>query len=748
MHAFRFAGHDLREEFRVTEARLAIEAGIRAGIGLAIPVFVGLFTGHLIYGTYVAMGCWFGLLVDVGGTYRQKAKAMFAGILATALAVLVAGSVRRVPALVPLVTFGWVFGGGFASLFGATAAQVSFIASLVFVVAVGVTTPANALFQSGLYLAGGVWATLLSLGFWAIHPNRPVREAVSQLYTGLSTLLRNGAAAQPTNEEPWWGTQSLTGFTQQLETARKLWETVRTKRNGLSESERELLVALESAKQIIRSVVAYLETVAVVVRENPELRGTLFKLTMAFAATSRKFADSILTRKRPEPLDEMAEALGALNRIFNERRAENFAEPDNYRRFVSLSKLSRHAAVMAGQFRRISEALGQSEQICLESATATAARRAALTVTPNVWEILRANLTFRSTTLRHALRVAILTMIAQVLGSILPWSRAYWVPLSVLVVLKPDYGGTISRAIQRVIGTILGGLIAAGFAAWVRESEFQGVLIGALAFVAFTVRPLNYGVFTIALTPLFMVMLNLLDKGDWQVTLLRVVDTIIGGGLCLVGGYILLPAWERARLPAQVAKAIRANLAYFQQVMGLYIERSAELSELETVHRASELENANASAAAQRLLAEPSHKRGDAESWVTTIVYLRGLTNSITTLAEHAREISGGKPLAGLIEVTTAIAKALEDLAARMENARACSTPFQLDRDFARLRDEVDRLHLTRLEERTFDPNALTPTVTAVRENTFLSIELDQIINKVNVLRDAVERLTAKSRQA
>ena len=29
----------------------------------------------------------------------------------------------------------------------------------------------------------------------------------------------------------------------------------------------------------------------------------------------------------------------------------------------------------------------------------------------------------------------------------------------------------------------------------------------------------------------------------------------------------------------------------------------------------------------------------------------------------------------------------------------------------------------------------------AVRENTFLSIELDQVINKVNVLRDAMERL-------
>jgi hypothetical protein len=169
---------------------------------------------------------------------------------------------------------------------------------------------------------------------------------------------------------------------------------------------------------------------------------------------------------------------------------------------------------------------------------------------------------------------------------------------------------------------------------------------------------------------------------------------------------------------------------------------------MEAVHRAAELENANASAAAQRLVAEPSHKRGDVESWLTTIVYLRGLTNSTTTLAEHAREISGAKPLPGLIEVTTAICRALEDLAERIESTQKASAPFQLDRDFARLRAEVDRLHLARMEERVSDPSRLTPTLTAVRENTFLSIELDQVINKVNVLRDAVERLTAENRQA
>jgi len=124
------------------------------------------------------------------------------------------------------------------------------------------------------------------------------------------------------------------------------------------------------------------------------------------------------------------------------------------------------------------------------------------------------------------------------------------------------------------------------------------------------------------------------------------------------------------------------------------------------------------------------------------VVYIRGLTNSTTTLAEHAREISGDRALPGLGEIAAAIALALEDLAKMIEKGQQLSTPFQLDKKFTRLRAEVDRLHLARMQERTADPISLTAMSSAVRENTFLSIELDQVINKVNVLRDAMERLT------
>jgi len=166
--------------------------------------------------------------------------------------------------------------------------------------------------------------------------------------------------------------------------------------------------------------------------------------------------------------------------------------------------------------------LGQAERIPLEPSTAISTATAELTSRPKFRQILLANLNTRSLALRHACRVTLLTVVPQALGLLLSWPRAYWVPITVLIVLKADYGGTISRVIQRVIGTTLGGLIAAGLATQVQSVELQGVLIAVLAFFAFTVRPLNYAVFTIVLTPLFMVIVNLLDEGDWKVSLLRI----------------------------------------------------------------------------------------------------------------------------------------------------------------------------------------------------------------------------------
>ena len=73
-----------------------------------------------------------------------------------------------------------------------------------------------------------------------------------------------------------------------------------------------------------------------------------------------------------------------------------------------------------------------------------------------VFAVLRANLTLESAAFRHALRLAVCVVIADTLTRSLGWQRAYWGPMTVAIVLKPDFTTTFSRGVLRLAGTFTG----------------------------------------------------------------------------------------------------------------------------------------------------------------------------------------------------------------------------------------------------------------------------------------------------
>ncbi len=75
-------------------------------------------------------------------------------------------------------------------------------------------------------------------------------------------------------------------------------------------------------------------------------------------------------------------------------------------------------------------------------------------------EILRANLSFRSAVFRHALRLSIGVGLADALGHSISWDRTYWIPMTVAVILKPDFTTTVSRGALRLLGTVTGLMLA------------------------------------------------------------------------------------------------------------------------------------------------------------------------------------------------------------------------------------------------------------------------------------------------
>ena len=60
-----YSGTDVKE--------LALAEGLRAAVGIAIPIAIGLLANHLVWGILCAFATLWILMCDVGGAYRQKA---------------------------------------------------------------------------------------------------------------------------------------------------------------------------------------------------------------------------------------------------------------------------------------------------------------------------------------------------------------------------------------------------------------------------------------------------------------------------------------------------------------------------------------------------------------------------------------------------------------------------------------------------------------------------------------------------
>jgi uncharacterized membrane protein YccC len=167
--------------------------------------------------------------------------------------------------------------------------------------------------------------------------------------------------------------------------------------------------------------------------------------------------------------------------------------------------------------------------------------------------------------MRHALRVALVSLTALIVTGALHLERAYWASLTAVLLLQPYLPATITRGLQRVGGTIVGGLLATAIAAIIHGPV--GIAIAAIAFAAVSaaVLQLNYGLYALFLTPTF-VLLAEVHARDTHLVELRIVNTLLGAGLAVAGALLLWPSRESTRTGDHLADAIAAAGGYLRAV--------------------------------------------------------------------------------------------------------------------------------------------------------------------------------------
>src|SRR5690606_19278684 len=156
------------------------------------------------------------------------------------------------------------------------------------------------------------------------------------------------------------------------------------------------------------------------------------------------------------------------------------------------------------------------------------------------------NLNIKSTTFRHAVRLSIACLLAYLVSQWLSLGQhSYWILVTTLVILKPDYGLTKQRNIERVLGTIIGALAGVLILFLVENQLARFVILLAFMVLSFSFSRTNYIISVLFMTPFILILFSFLSVSDnFDLVRERILDTLIGSLIALVANYFIFPNWE------------------------------------------------------------------------------------------------------------------------------------------------------------------------------------------------------------
>jgi uncharacterized membrane protein YccC len=302
---------------------------------------------------------------------------------------------------------------------------------------------------------------------------------------------------------------------------------------------------------------------------------------------------------------------------------------------------------------------------------------------------------------------------------------------------------------QRIGGTILGAVVAAVLISTIASKPVLDIAIVLTVFFGVALIDFNYGYSVVFLSIFILLITDTSNSTGWQFAEVRVLNTLIGAGLAFGSHYLILPNWERDRLPSQLAIALRESQTYFNDVMAVYQGTEVYNAAIIAQRRQTGLAVGNAQASFQGLLREPKMHKELVEPVMTLLVYIGRFTNAITVLAVHLKYFHSTVPLPELATFVDQISLVLEQLAAAVDQEITPPPLPDLDEMLRRIQPHLQALRTARVSELEIDSpgerlrqRCNTPTRQAVIDYSILDLEIDQIVRRLSAMHSAIVRLT------
>lgn len=161
---------------------------------------------------------------------------------------------------------------------------------------------------------------------------------------------------------------------------------------------------------------------------------------------------------------------------------------------------------------------------------------------------LRSNLTLESDAFRHGIRFGAALATGVAVYRIFDMeNHGFWIPLTILFVMRPDRDETYLRLLLRAAGTALGLVIATVAAETIGGSDFAVVaILFASAGLCFGLLTVQYALFTAAVTTYVVLLTDTLGENAWQAADLRAIGTAVGIAIAFLA-FVIWPTRGEGR---------------------------------------------------------------------------------------------------------------------------------------------------------------------------------------------------------
>jgi len=579
--------------------------GVKITAGSMVPVVVCAYLGQFEAGVLMSLG---GLVVGLSDTPGAPSHRRLGMLSTVALSMLTNLAIVQVGFSVALTTavmalLGFLF--AMFAVFNSRSATVGTMCTMMMLFNAQQAVSEGDLWLRLLYLAGGgIWYMLISMSMMQFRPYRIAQQELSESIRQVADFIRLKA-------------EFYDPKTDLDENYRKLVEK-QIEVNTHQERVRDILFqskrSIKDTTKIGRLLTLVFTDIVDLFEHGMAAQYDYNTIRDSYQATGILPKFRLLLVKIANEMDNMAYDLNA-NRMprplyrFDRDIAELKAATDDIERSgqtgIPLRRLIINLRAIIRYLENIysygSANISEIPKEEIDSASKFVTRE------PIDWKKFRDNLSLKSSVFRHALRLSIVLSATFLVLRTIDFhpNGTYWILLTILVILKPGFALSRERNVQRLVGTVLGGLIGAAVLMTVHGETARFVLLIGFFLTAFSLFRLNYIASVVFMTPYVLILLSFNGMSGFEMAKERILDTFIGSSIAFLSSYVVFPNWESSQFAQNMRALLLANYRYMAQALPILSGRDLSVTDYKLVRKEVYIASANMGSTLQRMLTEP-----------------------------------------------------------------------------------------------------------------------------------------------